>query len=102
MIVQANPLPSVAVRAHQSMVRILGTCVALALIVILALPFGKEAYHRYEVGKRLEPLMDERDRAAFRSWSGDAASFGRSLFERCELVNGREAPVCDPIKSALR
>jgi hypothetical protein len=84
------------------MVRILGTCAALALLILMAFPFAKEAYHRYAVAKRLDPLMDDRDRAAFRAWSGDAASFGRSLYERCELVNGRDAPACDPFKSALR
>jgi len=45
--------------------------------------------------------MDERDRAAFRDWAGDAASFGRSLFERCELVNGRGAPNCERYRIAL-
>jgi hypothetical protein len=34
--------------------------------------------------------------------SGDAMSFGRTLYERCEVINGRNAPACDPIKSALR
>jgi hypothetical protein len=84
------------------MIRILGTCAALALIVVLALPFAREAYHRYEVAKRLDPLMDERDRAAFRAWSGDAASFGRSLYERCELNNGPGSPACEPYKLAIR
>jgi hypothetical protein len=73
----------------------------LVLIIALAFPFAKEAYQRYEIAKRLDPLMDERDRAAFRSWSGDAASFGRSLYERCEVVNGRDAPACDALKSAI-
>jgi hypothetical protein len=48
------------------MLRILGTCAALALLIVMAFPFAKEAYHRYEVSKRLGPLMDDRDRAAFR------------------------------------
>ena len=84
------------------MLRILGTCAALALLIVMAFPFAKEAYHRYEVSKRLGPLMDDHDRAAFRQWSGDAISFGRTLYERCEVINGRDAPACDPIKSALR
>jgi hypothetical protein len=84
------------------MIRILGTCAALALIIILALPFAREAYHRYEVARRLDPLMDERDRAAFRAWSGDAASFGRSLYERCELINGQGSPNCEPYKLAIQ
>jgi hypothetical protein len=73
------------------MVRILGSCAALALIIIVAFPFARDAYHRYEVARRL----DARDQAAFQNWSGDPASFMRSLYERCELINGRNAPACD-------
>jgi hypothetical protein len=87
---------------HPAMVRILGTCAALALIVILAFPFAREAYHRYEVARRLDPLMNEQDRAAFRAWSGDATSFGRSLYERCELTNGQGSPTCEPYKVAIQ
>ena len=76
------------------MVRILGTCAALALIIILAFPFARDAYHRYEVSRRLDPA----DRAAFQNWSGDPASFMRSLYERCELTNGPGAPACDAYK----
>ena len=84
------------------MIRILGTCAALALVIILALPFARDAYHRYEIGHRLGPLMDDRDRAAFRAWSGDAASFGRTLYERCELTNGLGSPTCEPYKQAIQ
>jgi hypothetical protein len=83
------------------MVRILGTCVALALIIVMAFPFVHDAYHRYEVAQRLKPLMSDRDLAAWRQWNGDAKSFGRSLLERCELSNGSGSPVCDPYKSAI-
>jgi hypothetical protein len=84
------------------MIRIMGTCVALGLIVVLAYPFAREAYHRYEVARRLDPLMDDRDRAAFRAWSGDATSFGRSLYERCELINGPASPTCEAYRSAIQ
>ena len=80
----------------------IGTFVALALVVVLALPFARDAYHRYEVAKRLDPLMDDRDRAAFRAWSGDAASFGRTLYERCELTNGPGSPTCEPYRLAIQ
>ena len=83
------------------MTRILGTCLALALIIVMAYPFARDAYHRYEVARRLDPLMSDSDRAAFRVWSGDAASFGRSLYERCELTNGQNSPTCDPYKHAM-
>jgi hypothetical protein len=76
------------------MIRMLGTCAALALIIVLAFPFARDAYHRYEINRRLNP----QDQAAFQNWSGDPASFLRSLYERCELVNGRDAPACDSYK----
>lgn len=90
-----------AIRTHPAMIRILGSCVALALIVFLAFPFVTDAYHRYEIGQRLKPLMDARDQAAWQAWSGDPAAFGRSLYERCELVNGPGSPACDPYKKAI-
>jgi hypothetical protein len=83
------------------MTRFLGTCIALALIIVLASPFAHDAYHRYQVAKKLDPLMDDSDRAAFRAWSGDAASFGRSLLERCELSYGPDSPSCAPYRSAI-
>jgi hypothetical protein len=76
------------------MTRILGTCLAIALIMVLAYPFGRDAYHRYEVAKRLDP----QDRVAFENWNGDSASFLRSLRERCELAYGPGAPTCDAYK----
>jgi hypothetical protein len=84
------------------MVRILGTCVALALIILLTFPFARDAYHRYEVAQRLKPLMNEADQAAWRNWSGDAVSFGRSLYDRCELVNGQGSATCQAYKSAIQ
>ena len=84
------------------MVRILGTCAALALLLSVAFPFARDAYHRYEVAQRLKPLMNEHDQAAWRDWSGDAISFGRSLFERCELINGQGAQTCQPYKVAIQ
>jgi hypothetical protein len=84
------------------MFRILGTCVALALVLAMSYPFARDAYHRYEVAQRLKPLMSASDQAAWRNWNGDAESFGRSLFERCELVNGVGSPNCDAYKSAIQ
>ena len=83
------------------MARILGTFVALAVAVLLLFPFARDAYHRYQVARQLEAVMDERDRAAFRQWNGDAASFSRSLYERCELMNGRGAQYCARYRVAL-
>lgn len=84
------------------MVRILGSCAALALIVVMAFPFAVDAYHRYEVAQRLKPLMTDQDQAAWRDWNGDAVSFGRSLYERCALINGPKASNCEAYKTAIQ
>src|SRR4029077_18632141 len=77
------------------MARILGSCVALALLLLLLLPFARDACHRFEISLKLEAVMEDRDRAPFREWNGDAASFSRSLYERCELVSARGATNCE-------
>jgi len=76
------------------MARFLGSLIAICLILLLVTPFVREAYHRYELGRHLDTVLTERDREAFQNWQGDAASFGRSLLERCEIENGRGAPEC--------
>jgi hypothetical protein len=76
------------------MTRILGSLIAIVIIVVLEAPFVREAYQRYQLARDLDTVMNERDREAFVYWQGDAASFGRSLFERCELENGRGSPLC--------
>jgi hypothetical protein len=84
------------------MLRILGTCAALALFVIFVLPFAIDAYHRHEVATRLNAVMDEHDRAAFREWQGDPVAFARTLYERCALTHGQDAPDCQPYKAAIK
>jgi hypothetical protein len=84
------------------MLKILGACVGLVLVIIFALPFAIETYHRYEVAQRLKPLMNDRERAAFQEWQGDAISFGRSLYERCQLTHGQDSPDCQPYKAAIQ
>jgi len=79
---------------NSAMTRILGTCAAFALLAVLAYPFARDAYFRYEVAKRL----DSRDRVAFQNWSGDPALFLHSLYERCALTYGPGAPACDTYK----
>jgi hypothetical protein len=86
----------------RGMLRIVGSIIALVILVVLALPFAREAYHRYQVSQKLDALMDDRDRAAFRNWTGDAVSFGRSLYERCELSYGKGASACEPYLKAIQ
>lgn len=77
------------------MQRVFGTILALLVLVVAAYPFAKDGYHRYQVTRQLDRVMDDRDKAAFREWNGDALSFSRSLYERCTLQNGRGAEACD-------
>jgi hypothetical protein len=72
--------------------KFLVTCCALALMVVLALPFGREIYYRYEVWHNLDGAVD---RAAFAAWTGSARSFERQLADRCKVVYGSGAPACD-------
>jgi hypothetical protein len=50
----------------------------------------------------IKPLMNEHDQAAWRDWSGDAVSFGRTLYARCELTSGQNASNCEPYKVAIQ
>jgi hypothetical protein len=84
------------------MVRILGSVVAMTVLIVVAFPFGHEAYHRFQVAQRLKPLMSEHDQAAWRDWNGDAVSFGRSLHERCALINGQGAQNCEAYRVAIQ
>ena len=79
------------------MARILGTVIALVLLVVFAYPFVRDAYYRSEVRAR---LADERDRLEFDNWKGDPASFMRSRYSACQMSNGRGAPACDRYRVA--
>ena len=83
------------------MMRVLGTIVALVVIIAVGYPFAQDAYHRYQVSRRLDTVMDSNDRAAFRQWNGDAASFAKTLYERCEITNGRGAVQCERYRYAF-
>jgi hypothetical protein len=83
------------------MFKFLGTCVALVVIIAVGYPFAQDAYHRYKVSLQLDSVMDAHDRAAFRQWNGDAASFAKTLYDRCELTNGRGAAQCARYRSVF-
>ena len=76
-----------------------GSFVAM-LLIGMAYPFFNEAYHRHAVAERLAGVLDERDRAAFEAWQGDAPSFARRLHARCELTFGKHAAACDRYRFA--
>ena len=76
-------------------------CVAVGLLVVMAFPFARDAYTRHRVMSKLDPVLSQQDRVAFQGWQGDAASFARTLYARCELDRGRGAPACEPYRQAV-
>jgi hypothetical protein len=84
------------------MVRVLGTGAALVLVVVLALPFARDAYRRYEVAQKLNNVMTDQDKAAFQAWNGDPKAFGRSLYERCMLAHPQSPTACEAYQSAIQ
>lgn len=81
--------------------RILSIALAVALVVMFASPFVRDAYHRYQVASRLDKVMTEHDRIAFNDWNGDAASFAKTLYERCRLSEGQGTADCDRYRLVL-
>jgi hypothetical protein len=81
-----------------------GFVIGAGLVVVIGaatFPFASEAYTRYEVMKKLNPILTEQDRIAFQAWSGDALSFAKSLYARCQLKNGGDAASCNAYRVAL-
>ncbi|MBV9825672.1 MAG: hypothetical protein JO001_08355 [Alphaproteobacteria bacterium] len=83
------------------MLRVLGICLGIVVLAIVAYPFVQDAYFRYQVGRRLDTVMDSRERAEFRQWPGDAMSFARTLYERCERSQGDKAVQCERYRYAF-
>jgi hypothetical protein len=81
--------------------KIFAACAALVLIAALAFPFASDAYARYKIMHKLAPVLTQPDRVAFEAWNGDAISFVKSLYARCELANGPGAAACTPYRTAL-
>jgi len=84
------------------MFRLLGFAFGAVLLVIVSYPFIQDAYSRYQVSQHLDAVMDSREKAEFHRWSGDATSFARALFERCELSQGKSAAACDRYRTAFQ
>jgi hypothetical protein len=80
------------------MIRLTFIVLTICLLVGMAFPYMHEAYEWHRVSGTLE---SDQDRAAFRAWQGDAASFARTLYARCEITYGdRAAGVCEPYRLA--
>ncbi len=75
---------------------------ALALVVLLATPFGRDLYHRYELNRELAQYADPAARAAATGQSGGVAAVGDDLLRRCEQIYGRGDPDCMRYRLSLR
>jgi len=82
------------------MIRILGIIVAVVLVILFAVPFLQDGYHRYVVSERLKSVLTPQERVEFDNWTGTAASFAERLYDRCELTQGKGAVQCDRYKYA--
>jgi hypothetical protein len=83
------------------MMKVIGTFVAILVLIVVVYPFLQDAYQRYQIAHRLDAVMDARERSEFRQWSGDAKSFAQRLYDRCELSQGKGAVQCERYRSAL-
>ncbi len=84
------------------MVRIVGTLIVLLVIILVVYPFAQDAYQRYEVEKHLKSVLSVQEREEFRNWNGDAISFAKSLYDRCELSQGQGAVQCERYRYAVK
>ena len=83
------------------MMRIIGTLLGAAVLVVVIYPFAQEAYHRYLVSDRLKTVMTSHERVEFNYWNGDALSFATRLYQRCELNQGKGSVQCDRYRFAM-
>jgi hypothetical protein len=72
----------------------------LILLVAMVFPIARDAYERNQVISKLDPVLTPQDRQAFQAWQGDARSFAKSLYARCQLANGEGARTCEPYRLA--
>ena len=73
---------------------------AVILLVAMVFPLARDAYQRDRVMSKLGPVMTEQDRLAFRAWQGDAVSFAKSLYDRCQIAHGQDIKACEPYRLA--
>jgi hypothetical protein len=83
-------------------IRLLVIGITACLIAVLLFPYAHEAYERHRIIGALDPVMSDQDRAAFQAWQGDARSFAKSLYARCEITRGEKAAACEPYYLAQR
>lgn len=69
--------------------------IILGLLVVVALPFARDAYERHKVLRQLNGVINEHDRAAFNNWNGSARAFAENLYDRCLRDNPPSVNYCD-------
>jgi hypothetical protein len=74
--------------------------VGIVLLAAMVFPIARDAYERNQVISKLDPILSQQDRQAFQAWQGDALSFAKSLYARCQLANGQSAKACEPYRLA--
>ena len=82
------------------MAKTLGIIIAVLVLIVVAYPFARDAYERHLVRERLISVMTPQERVAFDNWQGDAKSFAQSLYNRCELAQGKGAVPCERYRYA--
>lgn len=82
------------------MVRSILFVAGIILLAALVFPIAHDAYERSRVITKLDSILTPQERLAFQAWQGDASSFAKSLYARCQLANGQSARTCEPYRLA--
>jgi hypothetical protein len=73
---------------------------AIVFVVAMAFPLARDAYERNRVISKLDPVLTQQDRQAFQAWQGDALSFAKSLYARCQIAHAPDTKACEPYRLA--
>ncbi len=82
------------------MLRRLLVVVGVILLAVMVFPLARDAYERKRVMSKLDPVLTQQDRQAFQAWQGDALSFAKSLYARCQITHGQDIKACEPYRLA--
>lgn len=83
------------------MKKIAVACVVIIVCAVFAGPFATDIYNRIKVSHKLDRVLTEQDQKAFQAWDGDARSFAKALYARCELANGQGSASCAQYRSVV-
>jgi hypothetical protein len=70
------------------------------LLAVMVFPLARDAYERNRVMSKLDPVLTQQDRQAFQAWQGDAVSFAKTLYARCQIAHAQDTKTCDPYRLA--